>query len=486
MKKYVLRAGAIAALASTALAMDPPEAPDPCTMIPSILCNEMPYLTNGTWIPGEYDWTPNRLPAAWINLRPGEYCFATGGNYRGLQPWWYENDDDPEYDAPGTWEECEAFQDLEAKLLESYGYGFRRLILNLPAGMVGGAQNMASAQWRGMPQWKRNLFTCFISDWLAERPDTQFEVYSAFEVNDPSSLCMENNSYAAHVTVIGTCTTDPEDHDGKMFYPCYGADTAYAPSPQSQYDVCLFHTNHSPWQHLGFTRVWLDWSNHHWDEFEEFAYCPLYAPGSHEPHFLGCEAIPVTATDPNYSLNMSRVRHAPAIAIDTYCRETDHDKSWDVSLEADTTELVVVLDHSDTIYFQINHMNDVLAWTQRGFVLGCQGVASIGANPSSTAVDLIEFMKRVYDFGELANRADFNGDGAVNSADQSDFNAAYAIYQGRTGCNWVHGDLSGDNYVGAADVLYFNSWKLYHNSHPNDPVTADLGSADPMDALTKP
>ncbi|MCC6426354.1 MAG: hypothetical protein IT435_05995 [Phycisphaerales bacterium] len=168
-------------------------------------------------------------------------------------------------------------------------------------------------------------------------------------------------------------------------------------------------------------------------------------------------------------------------------RNCDINKDWDVSSEADKTELMVVVEHSDTIYFQIDHMADVLAWTQRGFVLGCQGVGSISANPpSSTAVDLIEFMKRVYDFGTLANRADFNGDGAVNSTDQSDFNAAYADYQGQSGCNWVHGDLNGDNYVGAADSLLFNTWRLYHINNPNSWVSRTLGEAEPMDALTKP
>ncbi|MCC6427200.1 MAG: hypothetical protein IT435_10315 [Phycisphaerales bacterium] len=92
--------------------------------------------------------------------------------------------------------------------------------------------------------------------------------------------------------------------------------------------------------------------------------------------------------------------------------------------------------------------------------------------------------KRVYDFSTIYNRADFNGDGAVNSADQSDFNAAYALYSGQSGCNWVHGDLSGDNYVGAAEVMLFNSWKLYHNNNPNAPIGSERGDAEPIDALT--
>lgn len=48
-----------------------PEPPEPCATIPGINCGSMPYLTTGTWIPTTYNWEPNRLPAAWINLRPG-------------------------------------------------------------------------------------------------------------------------------------------------------------------------------------------------------------------------------------------------------------------------------------------------------------------------------------------------------------------------------------------------------------------------------
>ncbi|MCC6427346.1 MAG: hypothetical protein IT435_11065, partial [Phycisphaerales bacterium] len=97
----------------------------------------------------------------------------------------------------------------------------------------------------------------------------------------------------------------------------------------------------------------------------------------------------------------------------------------------------------------------------------------------SPALNLIEYMKRVYDFSTISNRADFNGDGAVDSADQSDFNAAYALYSGQSGCNWVHGDLSGDNYVGAADVMMFNNWKLYHNNNPNDPSVLNAEKPSP-------
>ncbi|MCC6428042.1 MAG: hypothetical protein IT435_14630 [Phycisphaerales bacterium] len=456
--KHVGHVIAVAALTANPLVLGRPEPPEPCISIPGISCGGMPYLTGEEkWAPDldeneEYDWAPNRLPAAWMNLRPGNYCEATGGNYRGLQSWWYEEDDNPGYEPPETWQESEAFDDLHFKLVEAYGHGFRRIILNLPAGMVRG-QNMASSQWWSMPEWKRNLFTCLIADWLTEHPDTQFEIYSAFQVNDPASLCMKDNIHAVPTTMPGECVPPPSTSpNGQMFYPCDSSDTAYSPSPFVQTDVCLFHTTNSPWQHLGITRVWLDWSHTHWTQFHQFPYCPLYAPGSQEHHFLGMEAFPMDFTDPdNPEIITNRAIHCPAIIFDGHIPGVDSDQSWEVSAHADTTELMVLV-NPNLAYFESQNdgdssfnMFDVLAWTQRGFVLACAGVGAIGVDPESpAALKMIEYMKRVYDFGTLYNRADFNGDEVVNSTDQSDFNAAYALYSGQSGCNWVHGDLSGD------------------------------------------
>lgn len=274
-------------LAGTCLA-DPPE---PCVNIPSLPCGSMPYLTGEqTWIPDpeEYDWTPNRLPAALISFRTGNYCNATSsGNYRGLQDWWYKYDDVAEYEG-----DMAAFTNLVARLNDAYDSGYRRIILNLPAGTVIG-QDVSGSQWWGMPEWKRDAFTCLIIDWLVEKPDTQFEVYSAFPVNEPDSLCMESNAFT-ELTEDGACGSGGEF----MYYPCSGSGNAWPPSAFVQSDVCNFHTNIQPWQYLGITRVWLDYAYQHAGQFIEFPYCPLYAPGSGMPHFLGAEAFPMDFTDP--------------------------------------------------------------------------------------------------------------------------------------------------------------------------------------------
>ena len=94
-------------------------------------------------------------------------------------------------------------------------------------------------------------------------------------------------------------------------------------------------------------------------------------------------------------------------------------------------------------------------------------------------------MKRVYDFGPLADARDFNGDGDVNQQDVDDFMLVYNLYLGRTNCNWVHGDVNGDNAVTSADFLTFTNRRLMQ-AMTNNPVPIHLGTADPYDALTKP
>jgi hypothetical protein len=142
----------LAMLAGGATA-DPPVT-SPCVAVASPLCQAMPYLSgSGSWIPSTYQWKPNRLPAAVISFRTGNYCVSNGdSNYRGLQAWWYAHDDDPNYDGDGS----AVFDNLRDRLNDAYISGYRRIILNLPAGTVK-YQDFSGSQWWGMPQWKRVL-----------------------------------------------------------------------------------------------------------------------------------------------------------------------------------------------------------------------------------------------------------------------------------------------------------------------------------------
>jgi hypothetical protein len=165
-----------------------------------------------------------------------------------------------------------------------------------------------------------------------------------------------------------------------------------------------------------------------------------------------------------------------------------------------STELAIVLEHAGfySPYFQIQHMFGVLAWTQRGFVLIAQSPYYTTLEPfyfDGAANQLTEYMKRVYDFGSLSDRINFNGDfdqngnSLVNAQDLADFNTAWNKYKGNFPCNWVHGDVDQDNDVDQADMNKFMFWwnapRPPGQQYPSA-VPIHLGAADPMDALTKP
>lgn len=157
-----------------------------------------------------------------------------------------------------------------------------------------------------------------------------------------------------------------------------------------------------------------------------------------------------------------------------------------MSAFASSTEINVILAHAGTeaTYFDIAHMFGVLSWAQRGFVLIAQSPYYTTIEPyfhDGAANQLTEYMKRVYDFGLIDNRRDFNGDGAVDAQDTTDFNTAWDLYYGKSPCNWVHGDIDQDNDVDLSDKLKFQSWALGGST----PVSVHLGAADPMDVLTQ-
>jgi hypothetical protein len=112
------------------------------------------------------------------------------------------------------------------------------------------------------------------------------------------------------------------------------------------------------------------------------------------------------------------------------------------------------------------------------------------ANPeSSVSTAAVEYTKRVYDMGILADRRDFNGDGVVNVTDRDDFLAQWNAYSGTlTACNWIHGDVDQDNDVDQQDKLKYLAW--YHVFVPpgqQPPVIPiNLGDADEMDVFAMP
>ncbi|MCC6426198.1 MAG: hypothetical protein IT435_05200 [Phycisphaerales bacterium] len=190
---------ALASFAAIASARIPQPEEEGCE-ITAIECTNIPYLQSGTWVPGDLLWKPNRLPAAVITFRTGGYCSGLGGNYAAVQGWWYDQD----YGTYDDGDSVDPFDALSIRITDAYDSGYRRIVLNLPAGSVR-TENFPASQWWPMAQWKREELACLILNWLEDHSDTQFEVYAGFPINDPNSLCMsESNNHAVPTIDAGT------------------------------------------------------------------------------------------------------------------------------------------------------------------------------------------------------------------------------------------------------------------------------------------
>jgi hypothetical protein len=506
--------------------------PWPCDD-PAPDCTGIPYLSAGqSWIFSPA-WKPNRLPGVTFSLMNGNFCADDlEGNGRGLVPWWCDHWDDPNctFDQVGIGDPpvfASGVLHLVSRLEGAYADGFRRFLLYVPAGSVWGElidhdgnpntprilygqEYIASSQWWTIPPEKRSLLIDELDAWRANRTDAQIEIYSTFPMaSDPGSRCLGlpmNHTYYTDTEaffVNSRCAASGQD---VKIHGCGHDCVVYGPDPQIQLDVCLFHENIEPWTapELGVRRFWLDSAaavsgdpmRNFFPKFLQLAHCPLYrdvnAPGyPNLPHFLGMEAIPTLEPQPGqYLIDMQRAITAPAIAFSEFIQPRDEEKTWDVSASAETTELVAVLDPTnpwtllDPSTGAPNGVFALLDWARRGFVVYIP-------NPESTlSRTIIEYTKRVYDMGILSARLDFNGKDGVTAQDLTDFNAQWNAYNGETtGCNWVHGDVDGDNDVDLADknkfMLWWNAPRPPGQQFPS-PVPINLGEAEPDDVFVTP
>ncbi len=343
------------------------------------------------------------------------------------------------------------------------------MLLN-PAGSARSNSLVASSQWWSIPTWKRVGLALFLTDWLENHEDAEIEIYGALPVLNPQSLCTAEG-YSSYYIDEDSCGDSLYDN---LHYPCPAECDAYIPSPFNLDDVCVFDQIIDPWKDLGVTRYWLDWSSGAttWPSFIEFAHCPLYRSSSSDPHFLGAEAFPRGGNP--VEIDLTRAQLAPAMAFPNVLMSDDSDRSWDVSVYANSTELVAVLDQFSSTSLGIETLDGVLDWAQRGFVIYVVNAETLGASR------LVEQVKRVYDFGVIQNPADFNGDGSVDINDEGDFDYLWNIYKDTaSGANFVHGDYTRD---GAVDDDDYELFADYYYEEISTPI--DLGTADPQNVFT--
>lgn len=443
----------------------------------------IPYLEGEeSWIE-DLSWMPNRMPGVHVAMWNANFCVGDlEGNAKGLLPWWCDEADDS--NCSGS----DGVEELITRLEGYYTIGFRRFNLYLPAGSVLNHQYVSSAQWLPMPSAKRAELEDQLADWITTKGNVDVEVYGTFQSALPDSLCMQPSAGG----IVEDAQCDPDAYA----FPCAGWPYAGFPSPFSDVDMCIMYETIGPWKDLGITRFWLDSGSkklydgedlifNAFDDFIEIAHSPAYRPETTAQHLLGTEAFPWL---PGELLDMPAVLKAPAMAFPSYLESNDAWAEWDLTGDSNSdsvddrgqSELVAILDYSDP-YTLPDDAVELLDWARNGFVFYV-------ANPSATntsSIRLVECMKRVYDFGTLTNRRDFDGDGDVDSNDLADFDAVHSDYAGTTsGANWIHGDMDQDNDVDASDALKYHLW--YTNFSGTWNTSINLYNAEPHDVLTPP
>jgi len=393
--------------------------------------------------PDPADFVPDRRPAIKVGMFGGPCAFPPDG----LPDWWVDLDD---LDGNGIVDGVDA---LLGSLDAAYGNGWRRMVIQLPAGSYPGL--MSSSQWWTMPREKRDGLTVALPAWLAAHPDATLGVYVGFPIADPCKLCMQG------------CLSCYEDCDQggqpcDLCPECAGATPAHYPVSADAGDMCVVYQNVEPWIDAGLYEMWFDYSGGadpvRWKAMLRLAGNPDYAgrikfgsepivldsPGNgvYEPVMGAVERLGFTSLRRYYEI---RSANSPQ-------------EEW--TFDPATTEVHVIFRDDSFCVDQVpgdgDPCTDCPDW--------CAGV------PDPPAIDVIydyvqrgyvprarsdmpaELIRRILDMNArtIPCPMDLNADGDVNVADALRLAANMGML---TGATLYHGDVDFDDDVDTADLL---------------------------------
>jgi hypothetical protein len=444
----------------------------------------------------------NREPAVCIQFTdPSSEWRVETSNPRQLRTWWHAAGaaTDTSIDVKGytgNWWEANPFisgqntipdqiEYLIWELDRVYAAGFRRIILNLPAGVTFGmnqtqnnqtymiGMNQSLSQWWAMPAYKRSWFeatTGILKSWKDSHTDVQFGLYTGFGMSDSlCSLITVPNSVTGTNPVSMLVPVRVNNPDGTWYVadqyrwvtPASGAHEArdFDPRIQSHIDYTLAALE--PWRNSVFkiNQIWLDAASDNvptsWPTmrrrklygYQNLSDMPVWATSG---LVLRGEAVPIIE-DGTDDYDWCAVYHGPWLALGAYFDYTptggpnagvSRFDRWTFS--CNRTEVHYVPDSTENCA-----MTNLVAARERGMV-----VTLINQNP-----DNVSRVQRLYSMG-IFRTADFDGNGTVNWDDRIAASAALNAPT-RPFISYQTGDFNGDGIV-VADTNASNSdWNFY-------------------------
>lgn len=397
-----------------------------------------------------YEWTPDRRPVMSIPLFNGNT-----NNPRGLSYGWYQHDADGLAPTQAEYDQAKAL--LYRDIAAGYADGWRRFNLYMPAGAACG-QVFTGNQWTALPQWKKDLIADSIPVWFNDFPGATIGLYAGGLCStEPASLC---------TGLPSSCSE------------CSDPDQTFLPYASSGAGLTMLQYNALPYHAIGFSEYFIDAAATNPSE--------LIAIFRHSSFYnvmrMGGEAIPVVPhTGGGYDPDLPPMQDAPWVCVNwfpwalmggaTDPRHVYDPETTEVGLWFDWTPLVPseIVGASSTTHITMPKMRDLLAhgwvpWSGPDFDF-------------ATTVHRNELLKRIYSFGLIENIADFNFDGVVNSADYTEYVAAYFAHESANG-NFIHGDMNGDGMIDPDDLGDFIS--AYTSGSP---TLVDFGGPEPEYAL---
>lgn len=396
---------------------------------------------------------PDRRPVMKIPLSDGNPPI-------GMSTAWYEFDDISGYPQNMIFAEYVLRQRIEAE----YADGWRRFILNLPAGFLAN-QAMSGNQWTALTAARKAMLTRVILSYVTPPapgqtsptylPGARFGIYSGgvFSTN-PASL-----------ETLETATNHVVSFHDHLDY---------------------VQANALPYAAIGCTEFFLDAS----------AYYPaeLVATRNHSSLFgiisIGGEAIPLSNPGtPASAPNWAYIPQTPWVANATGFVQPNLGNvvTTAPSFSLTTTEIGLILDYYPLVPAEI--FPTQAAPQLVGYTLPLSAMKTIvgkGYIPWSgptfdnpIALTRNEHLKRIYSFGKIKNIADFNDDGQVTEADQTAYLTTYFAHEGTFG-NYIHGDMNADNWIDPDDLGDFiTAYVMANPAITNPPVKTEVNFGGP-------